>query len=557
MDRHREKPLKSSRDNPKKKKSPPDVKKGVQRKRRPNSVKALKSSTNVNGNPDNVIKLKTRKRNRNKKQNTSTRDFALIFVCLILFFISVGGSLLSYATRKEISTMVVPYGSIELTQNADGIIVRDEMLYTAGADGVAEFVINDKEKVKKGTIVCNIKNPSETRYLEQETQALSQKILEIQEKRSDYSVFGKEVAAYNNKIKSEIEKNIFHYTDNDYNYVYKLKQTVSADIDRRNNLLLNENNGSVGSAVSENRQYTEKLSNAISKISVGESGVISLFTDGFEENYNFGNMEEIRKEETKMKVVKEDEKNIEVSSGDHLFKLIKSNEWYIVSYIDNNLISSWEENNTVSIYIEKDGDYNKLETKVYKLQKGEKESFVILRANKQMLDYAEMRSVSFKTYDSIYSGIKIPENAITERTFLKIPASYTKNVNGRDIVYKKINDKVEEAVISIKSLKIEGEAGEYIYIMQDFNNVKRGDILVGPEDHDKTYSLDDLVTSKGVFKANSGIASFTSISAEGMIKGANGYVILPDDSGGAGIKPYDIIVSDAVHNYIEEGDKIN
>jgi hypothetical protein len=191
-----------------------------------------------------------------------------------------------------------------------------------------------------------------------------------------------------------------------------------------------------------------------------------------------------------------------------------------------------------------------------------------------MYDFLDMRSVSFKTYDSIYSGIKIPENAITERTFLKIPEDYVINSKGRDVVYKLINDKTEEVAISMKSLRLNEDKGGYVYVMQDFNNIKRGDTVIMPEKEkdsegeenapaannlEKTYVIDEIVVSKGVFKANSGIASFTSISTEGMTKGNNGYVILPASPEGSasGIKIYDIIVSDAVNNYIQEGDRIN
>ena len=118
---------------------------------------------------------------------------------------------------------------------------------------------------------------------------------------------------------------------------------------------------------------------------------------------------------------------------------------------------------------------------------------------------------------------------------------------------------IVEVSINKKALRAEETKENYIYIMQDFNNIKRGDTIVNPENQEESYVIDEIVNAKGVFKANSGIATFTSIYTENMIDGKNGYIILsPEEKGGSvGIKAYDIIVSDAKNNYINEGDKIN
>lgn len=498
-----------------------------------------------------------------------------MITALALFSISVGGTLYKYATKKDIATMVVPMGSVDIPRVINGIIIRDEAVYRSNAGGNVDFWVADKQKVKSGTVVCSIKNPETTKALENQSEILSQKILDMQSLRTEVSAFTHDVSNINKKIKSDIDKNLFLLSGDDFSAVYKLKDSVEKNINKRNELLLSEGKGSLESYVNENRQYSEKLSQSIATVSVTEGGIVSYVVDGFEELLNFSNMDQVRKEETVMQIVpKISERVKETSEGSEVFKIVKSNEWYIASYIENDLTLNWKESDTVKLYLDKDGEYMGIDFKIEELERREKESFVLFKSNKQMYDFLDMRSVSFKTYDSIYSGIKIPENAITERTFLKIPEDYVINSKGRDVVYKLINDKTEEVAISMKSLRLNEDKGGYVYVMQDFNNIKRGDTVIMPEKEkdsegeenapaannlEKTYVIDEIVVSKGVFKANSGIASFTSISTEGMTKGNNGYVILPASPEGSasGIKIYDIIVSDAVNNYIQEGDRIN
>lgn len=523
---------------------------------------------------NNVVPFNARKR-ASVKRAAATRDLIIMITALALFSISVGGTIYKYATKKDIATMVVPMGSIDIPRVIKGIIIRDEAVYRSNAGGNVDFWVSDKQKVKSGTVVCSIKNPETTKALENQSEILSQKILDMQSLRTEVSAFTHDVSNINKKIKSDIDKNLFLLSGDDFSAVYKLKDSVEKNINKRNELLLSEGKGSLESYVNENRQYSEKLSQSIATVPVTEGGIVSYVVDGFEELLNFGNMEQVRKEETVMQVVpKIGERVKETTAGSEIFKIVKSNEWYIASYIENDLALNWKENDMIKLYLDKDGEYIGIDFKIEELERREKESFVLFKTNKQMYDFLDMRSISFKTYDSIYSGIKIPENAITERTFLKIPEDYVINSKGRNVVYKLMNDKTEEVAISMKSLRLSEEKGSYVYVMQDFNNIKRGDTVVMPEKDkksedgenapvvsnlEKTYVIDEIVVSKGVFKANSGIASFTSISTEGMTKGNNGYVILPASPEGSasGIKIYDIIVSDAVNNYIQEGDRIN
>jgi hypothetical protein len=92
--------------------------------------------------------------------------------------------------------------------------------------------------------------------------------------------------------------------------------------------------------------------------------------------------------------------------------------------------------------------------------------------------------------------------------------------------------------------------------LQDFDNIRIGDTIVMDEGDEAGYVISELESSQGVFRTNTGLATFVSISTEGMIEGGKGYVILDSEanSGNNGLKIYDRIVSDTVNSFIKEGD---
>ena len=508
---------------------------------------------------NNVVDIEPKIRQKKAQRKTTSRtDVFVLTICLVLFTLSVGGSLFKFLTQEHIATMIVPHGSVDLPRVISGIIVREETVYTSSANGEVVYSVANLEKVKKGSMVCSIENPSDTSALVAQSQELSKKIIEMQSMRGDVSAVSSDIVLINNKMKTEIDSSLLKMSSTNVTPLYSLKEALNLNIKLRNEKLLNENNGSVKQFVDEYRQYTGKIDESRAPIIAVAGGIVSYSLDGFEDVITLENIKDLTKEQTTMKVNMDSfSTKREVKPDDNVFKIIESNNWYIAAYIENDLVHDWGTGNNIKLYIDKNGDYIEHNFKVDLLHKGESESYVVLKSDKQILDFLDMRTVSFKTYDSVHSGIKIPESAICERTFLKIPVSFVYKIRDNNVVDKKVGDLTEQITIHTKTIRTAQYEEDYVYIMQDFDNIRRGDTIVMNGNPDQSYVIDDIITSSGIFRTNTGLATFVSINTEGMINGSKGYVILDSNGNNGGVKLYDRIVTDVANNFVKEGAIIN
>lgn len=511
--------------------------------------------------PENVVQMKKREpRDPPPRGRRADRtDMIVVTISLVLFTLAIGGSLVRYMTRAQPEIAVVGYGSVNITRITNGIIVRDERLYTAPLPGEVVFHVADGERVRRGTEVSSIENSAGIIPLAARSDELSRRIIDMQGLREDISAVSNEVAAINENIRMDLDSRLISLSYGNREVLYNFRDSLEQNITLRNDRLLNENTGAVRMLADEHRQYASRIEENRAFIVATGGGIVSHTVDGFENVLNPRNLNDITREQTRMYVGRDSfVQNRAVDTGDAVFKIIESNIWYIVAYIENDLTEGWINGSAVRLYIEKRGGFVGHPFWVADIRAGENESFVVLRTDRQIQDFLGMRTVSFKTYDSIYSGLKIPETAIVERMFLKIPQAYVDVVRHNiTVVTRRAGSTTEQVSINTKVLRgIYREEG-YVYIMQDFDNIRRGDvILLGPED-ETGYMIDELVSARGVFRTNTGVATFVSINTEGMIRGDQGYVILNPDYNRGGIIQQDRIIRDAVSEFIREGAIVN
>ena len=513
--------------------------------------------------PENVVSIKRAEKDKPRKKPSAKRGVSekiVLTISLILFTLAVGGSLIRHIGADTTTIAIVGYGSVDIPRIVNGIIIRDETVYLAPASGVVVFNVADGERVRRGTVVSSIENVSGLTALTAQSEDLSRRIIDIQNLRGDISAVYDSVDAIHNDIRLDLNSRLLRLTSSDRESLYALRDSLNQNIALRNDMLLNEYAGAVRMLVSEHRNYVARLDeNRTAMVATG-SGVVSHVLDGFETVLNPQNIQYITREQTRMHVGPDSfVQNREVDAGDAVFKIIESNTWYIAAYIENDLIADWEPGRSVRLYIERGDSFVGHPFQVHAItRRGERESFVSLSSDFQMQNFLNMRTVAFKTYDSIYSGLKIPESAITERTFLKIPERYVSVVRHNiTVLNRRVGNSVEQETINIKILRGMYRDEGYVYILQDFDNIRRGDTIVLNAHDTEGYVINELVTAKGVFRTNTGIATFVSINTEGMVSGDDGYVILDPETNRGGLRQHDRIIRDANYRFVREGDIVN
>jgi len=498
----------------------------------------------------------------------------LWIVIFALFILYVGGSAYTLMTRETIAETIIKFGSIDTPIVTDGVIIRDETVYTADTTGVSVYSVAEFERVKRGDTICSVDDEEKVLALEEQLNQVNESILGIQNGRQELSIFETDVKNVNKTIKKAVDNAAFRHESADITQVYLLADKVRSNIEYRNKMLLNESRGDLKSYATHKNLLTEQLADAKQKVKASKSGVFSPYTDRLEQNYTFENMDSLSKEKT---LVKSEVKNLiyerNVQAGNPLFRIVHSNDWYIAAYMPSSLIYVWTEGSIRTIYIERDNIFEPFEVRVHKMEKvdsDDAERFVILKCSKYLLDYINERGVRFMVSYGTTEGYKIPKTSIVEQTLLKIPVGCIFLQSGRNAVIKRTltsNGSVKDEIIEIATTQYAESASSsdenddkevdeaFVYVVWDYNRkrLNPSDTLMIKDKMFETYTISEIENVRGVYVTNSGMAVFKAINISDSGSQNSEYVIL-DPKVNKNISIHDYIVADV--KYITENQMV-
>ncbi|WP_250278918.1 HlyD family efflux transporter periplasmic adaptor subunit [[Clostridium] colinum] len=470
---------------------------------------------------------RAKKKVKNRNISIISRLFTFImFIVIISYF---GVSIFKSMNKKPIDYETIQYGTIDNASSIKGVIIRDEIVYKASKNGIITFNKSENERVKKGENIASVKNQEAIKNTEEDVEAINQKILQLQEKRDDLSIFHEDVKRIDNQIQKTLDIAINELSTYNISKIYELKDYVSKKLTIRNQMLLSENTGSIQDLSNQKADKEQKINQNIENLLSNDSGILSYSTDGLETTFTFENKDTLTKEQTLMKPENEQEYKVNVLEGEPVFKIVKDNNFYIASYIKTQNISSWEQGETRDIYINDNGKLKPLEVIIDKMDIGEKESYVLMKSNKNMIDFINKRNITFEL-SKPKEGFKININAIAEEELLKVPTSY--------IVDGNVNKKMSTGEIVTVPVKLSGqeENGEYTYVSISPGILEIGDFIIQPETK-KELQLNQIFTKKGIYIVNSGIYNFKNINTENSVQ--NDQFIILDTNKNTNIKLYD------------------
>lgn len=477
---------------------------------------------------------------KNKTVSAKRNSIALpIFIFfIILCFIYIVGSSVNFLTKKIVNYDVLSYGTIDTPKSANAIIVRSEKVYNTDKAGVISYDVADNEKVKKGTVVCNIKDEAVVAQMQASLDDINEQIMKMQSERKDISVYSEDIKKYNSQMKNIIDENALDYAYMKLGNIYELGNAVQKQLDTRNQYLLSENSGELKGLVSQKKEQESKLNENISNMVAEESGVVSYYIDGLEDKITPENMSAVNKNTISDTVKAESSFKSSVKSNSPAFKLVTSNVWYIVSYINKNYIEDWEKGDTRSIYIkDENGKQHKLEAYIQEMtvNSDSNEKFVIFKLTRDMSDFLNVRNITIET-ESSERGFKIPNDAIVEETLMKIPTAY---VDSDGNLIKVDNGNVKKVAVSVSGKDPDDSSYSYTPVQMGVVNV--GDTIKAP-DGDETFVISDVLNTKGIYVVNTGIAEFRTIDLTNSVSNSTHTIL--DPSYNTNIYVYDRIMTD-------------
>jgi hypothetical protein len=248
------------------------------------------------------------------------------------------------------------------------------------------------------------------------------------------------------------------------------------------------------------------------------SGVVSFALDGMEGVLTENRLRNLTVESSRQKIPAASMVTGGVAEGTPVFKVVTSNTWHIVSHMDKTETVGWTENTRKTIYVFKNNTHIQLDARVSVIENAGDFSYVVFTMNSRMLDFIDMRSVTFRLETSSAEGLKIPTAAITEMVMLVIPNDCIDGA-GRVTV---INTNGRQTLIE---LSVASSDDENSYAALEHNILRFGSVIT----NNRTggiYEITEVRMRQGVFLNNTGSSEFRDINTEGSVQSRDGYTIL-------------------------------
>ncbi|MCL2674070.1 MAG: hypothetical protein FWE92_01925 [Defluviitaleaceae bacterium] len=484
-------------------------------------------------------------RKRKRRGRSATNISLLLAIVLVFVFVTVYmiSGLGAMFTTPAIATTLPGFGTVTRPPVYRGVIVRDETVYTAGRNGVLEFRANHLERVRMGQFVAVIQDARYAAEITADIHELDRRILEMQARRGEISAFSADVARMNNQLHATVNTYLPRISGDNFGELFSMADNTRRTLNLRNQMLLSEQRGSVRDMAAEREQAEYRLSHNLMSISPNRGGILSHFIDGLEDSLTVADMRTLTPEQTRQTVDHTTIQRLrEVSYGDEIFKVVNSNTWFVALYLPIEQVLDWQLNDLRRVYIEQqNGSFRELDTYVHYINHGETTTFVILRVTRFLTDFMDMRGVNVRLSNAARESMQIPTSATTTRGAVRIPIEFVNRIDSNDpsIIMASVGDAPDRTI----PLNIFRRTGEFVYVLNEAVNFSIGDIILNPDDRERTYMIHEIVTLRGVFVLNFGFADFVVLNLDDEVDARGGYIVL-DVMENRGITPSSRIILD-------------
>ena len=478
-------------------------------------------------------------------RRSTTFVAGLFFVAVLIYLVR---TLFTFMTTPDIPVEMIRVGSVDVPQVIEGIIIRDETVYTAPRDGVVQFHVYNYERVRPGAVVASIQNVQAVANIQDGLVQVEERIMEIQDIRGNLSAADPAVQLINGRIQNMVDQRLSRHINLNMTEAYALRDSIVQNVNRRNQMIVAETlDVDVRADLGLQHQILMgQLDTNLTNVAIGEGGILAPMIDGFEADLTFENMYYLTREQTLPNL---DFNQIlpqrEVYYGDEVFKIVNNNRWYIAAYIPNELVEGFNTAVPRNIFIE--GRSNPLTVNIHHISPGFEESFVIFSSTAYMIDFLNTRNIAFRTTDTVQYGLRVSNTAIAERAYLEIPLACIHGEDQQTYVVRVMGD--EDLVIPIS---ITSRDSYVALVSADLDFLGMGSILREKEDPSATRIVSEKRLVQGVFRVINGIASFAPVNLPEYMPEGGGHIIL-DPALNPSIRAYDHhIVTDA--SAVEDGD---
>lgn len=461
------------------------------------------------------MRKKIKVTNSQKLKMRRRRHYQMILRITLIMCITIGavwGSVLlkEFLTKPIISTQIVRMGTLDTSDDFEGIIFRNEKVVYSEESGNARYLIAEGEKVKKDGTVYVLVDEKNLVTTTSEKEEVDSQIYNNAEK--DEVISNNQDERYNldQEVRNHLEDFYKNRYENNTSYIYTLRNKLDSSVTNRTNLYAAEQEEKNQELVALKEQLEADMGNYQKGKASADSGIISYRMDGNETENAKETMGALTYESyNKMRRTASLSTlgQSEISSGEPIYKVILNNEWYIVTYVAPKDAESYTIGQMYTIHFDNLGGQKVNFNLDSKKEEGNKVQLIFTTSN-QMNDFLDSRSVEFSIGEKDTSGLKIPNQAIVEQNLIKIPTQFCTDIEDKVTVYRKKGE-----ITEMIELNIQYTQDGMHYIRQDLtdvNTIQVYDVLVNQSDG-STYQVSEVETKQGVYVINNKVAKFKEI----------------------------------------------
>lgn len=450
----------------------------------------------MTGNEINNIQVYRKKWNI----NIGVIIFGVIFVYLVV-------TVLMYATAKHVSSYEVREGSILKDTSYTGLVLREETVIGAEADGYINYFAPEGSKVGRKTNVYSISS-----------EKLDFSGQENTEESEDSGLTSEERDSIIQKAQSFSE----NFQNNKYEDTYTFKDSI-------------ENILSSSTAQSRQAQLSAMIESGqegLTTYVASDDGIIVYSVDGYEDLA----MDQVTADMISRADYQKTElfNNTKVKSGDPAYKLVTNEEWTLVIQLDEEMTKELADTTSVKVRFTKDDQTTWAGFQIYNTEDAD---LGFLTFDHSMVRYVEERFLDIELILEDETGLKIPKSSVTEKEFYIIPEDYiTLGGNSSQSGVLVQSDGEDASFHAVDVYYRDSETG-MVYLNMD--ELKKGDVLIKPDSAD-TYTISEKASLQGVYNINKGYAEFKPV--EILCESEEYYIV--ESGNDYGLTNYDHIALD-------------
>ncbi|NJD02470.1 MAG: hypothetical protein FIA99_07720 [Ruminiclostridium sp.] len=331
---------------------------------------------------------------------------------LILFSLLYIPSLFHWLSSDNVSSDILRIGIIEDSVNAEGLLVRDEVLLDPSAtDGKLIPEVSEGERIPAFGRVATISNKASLSLLK-ELEDINTQIIQAQTERAKKTdFFSEDIAKIDKSIGQKVQGIINLYNINSMAGIGQLTLEVDRLIEKKA-AIAGEGDGDshIKSLKQEKESIQQRINSNTSQIISQYSGIISFIIDGYEQILTPKSLKELTPEIIKS-VNSEKLQKIssyeEVNTGKPFMKVIKGNYTYIAAVLEPEKAGMFKAGESIDVRLNAVGAV--VAGYVTDLTKKNGGKYLItVRVDRFSGELSSMRKINVDFIKDSYEGLKIP-----------------------------------------------------------------------------------------------------------------------------------------------------